>query len=168
MPYRNKVYVAFDGDTDIRYYWLMKAWKQNDGTPFNFHDAHDLNTSRDTSQQETIRRNLRIRLLNSKIFLCLIGEHTRNLYKFVRWEIDTAKSLGIPLVGVNLNGRRTMDDAKCPPLLRDSLSIHIPYNQRIIIHALEDWPSDFAQRRARGDSGAYHYVAAVYNRLGIR
>lgn len=27
MTYRNKTYVAFDGDKDIRYYRLMQAWK---------------------------------------------------------------------------------------------------------------------------------------------
>ena len=46
MPYRNKTYVCFDGDNDIHYYYLMKAWKQNDSMSFNFFDAHDLNTSR--------------------------------------------------------------------------------------------------------------------------
>ena len=29
MSYRNKTYVAFDGDNDIKYYWLMRAWKKN-------------------------------------------------------------------------------------------------------------------------------------------
>ena len=167
MAYRNKVYVAFDGDTDIRYYWLMKAWKQNDGTSFNFFDAHDLNTARDTSQMETIRQKLRLRLQNSKVLLCLIGEHTRYLYKFVRWEIETAKSMNIALVGVNLNGSRAVDDLRCPPVLRDSLSLHIPYNQKLIAYALEDWPVDFNQRRMRKDVGACHYVQAVYTRLGI-
>ena len=50
MAYRNKTYVAFDGDKDMRYYNLMKAWKQNDNTNFNFYNAHDLNTARDSSQ----------------------------------------------------------------------------------------------------------------------
>lgn len=36
MSYKNKVYVSFDADNDIRYYWLMKAWKQNDEINFNF------------------------------------------------------------------------------------------------------------------------------------
>ena len=48
MAYRNKTYVAFDGDNDMRYYQLMKAWNQNDSTSFNFHDAHDINSARDT------------------------------------------------------------------------------------------------------------------------
>ena len=49
MAYRNKVFISFDGDNDIHYYRLMRAWKQNDYTDFNFFDAHDINTARDTS-----------------------------------------------------------------------------------------------------------------------
>ena len=44
MAYRNKTYIAFDGDKDIRYYWLMKAWKHNSTDffkQFEFYDAHD-------------------------------------------------------------------------------------------------------------------------------
>lgn len=77
MPYRNKVYVCFDGDNDIRYYWLMLAWKQNDNTSFSFFDAHDLNSALDTSLEETIKRKLRERLRNAKTFVVLIGESTQ-------------------------------------------------------------------------------------------
>lgn len=42
MAYQNKTYVAFDGDRDIHYYRLMKAWRQNNNIYFNFMDAHDL------------------------------------------------------------------------------------------------------------------------------
>ena len=81
MAYRNKTYVCFDGDNDIRYYNLMKAWKQNDNTDFNFYDAHDLNTALDSSSEETIKRKLKERLNNTKIFVILLGEHTKNLTK---------------------------------------------------------------------------------------
>lgn len=109
MPYRNKTYVCFDGDNDYHYYSLMKAWKQNDGLPFNFFDAHDLNAARDTSLTESIRRQLRERLNNSKILVVLIGENTRYLYRFVRWEMEQALDLGLPIIGVNLNGLRQQD-----------------------------------------------------------
>ncbi len=42
MAYKNKVYVSMDADNDLHYYYLMKAWKQNDNTEFNFYDAHDI------------------------------------------------------------------------------------------------------------------------------
>ena len=44
MPYRNKTYIAFDGDNDMWAYSYMKGWKQNDNIDFNFYD--DLSLSR--------------------------------------------------------------------------------------------------------------------------
>ena len=102
MAYKNKVYISFDGDNDIHYYRLMKAWKQNDNSNFNFYDAHDLNTARDSSEEESIKRQLRVRFQNSKTFV-IIGESTRYLYKFVRWEMEQALALDLPIIGVNLN-----------------------------------------------------------------
>ena len=90
MAYRNKTYVAFDGDSDIRYYHLMKAWRQRDSSLFSFYDANDINNALNTSTEEIIKRRLRERMMNSKVFVLLVGEKTRFLYRFVRWEIELA------------------------------------------------------------------------------
>ena len=103
MAYRNKTYIAFDGDEDIRYYRLMTAWAAHPGFDFDIYDAHDLNTARDSSQEESIKRQLRERFANSKAFVLLIGEKTKNLTKFVKWEIETAVRLELPIIAVNLN-----------------------------------------------------------------
>ncbi|MFH2055504.1 MAG: TIR domain-containing protein, partial [bacterium] len=125
MPYRNKTYVAFDADNDMHYYRLMQAWKQSDHTEFNFYDAHLLKQARDQSEELTIKRSLRDRILSSKVFVLLVGEKTRYLYKFVRWEIEQALSLDLPIIVVNLNGCRGMDEERCPPVLRDQICMHI-------------------------------------------
>ncbi len=65
MAYRNKVYICFGADEDMRYYNLCKAWKQSDNTEFNFHDAHDLNNLLPSSNEETIKAKLRERLKNT-------------------------------------------------------------------------------------------------------
>jgi hypothetical protein len=52
VSYRNKTYVAFASE-DIRYYWLMEAWRNNDHIDFDFYDAHDLYISLDTSLPES-------------------------------------------------------------------------------------------------------------------
>lgn len=167
MPYRNKVYVCFDGDNDIRYYRLMLAWKQNDNTDFNFFDAHDLNTARDTSLETTIKRRLKERLRNAKTFVVLIGQSTRYLYKFVRWEMEQALGLDLPIIGVNLNGTRFQDIERCPPLIREELSIHVSYNARILQHALETWPAKHHSLRLQGMSGPYYFKSGVYEDLGL-
>ena len=165
MPYRNKTYVAFDGDNDIHYYRLMCAWKQNDNTRFNFFDAHDLNYARDTSLEESIKRQLRERLDNSKTFVLLIGEKTRYLRKFVPWEIDQALRCNLPIICVNINGKRSQDESTCPSRLRNELAIYISFNARILQHALENWPAKHSELRP--GNGPYYYKESVYHRLGL-
>lgn len=167
MAYRNKTYVSFDGDSDIHYYRLMQAWKQNEDIPFNFYNAHDLNSARDTSTEESIKAQLAERMRNSKVFVILVGENTRYLYKFVRWEIEQAISHEMPIVVVNLNGKRSMDSDRCPPLLRDQLAVHISFNASIMQHALENWPASHETLWEQEKSGPYYYNDSVYRSLGV-
>jgi hypothetical protein len=166
MAYRNKTYIAFDGDNDMRYYRLMTAWKAHDGFSLNFHNAHDQNTARDSSQEESIKRQLRERFANSKLLVVLIGESTRYLTKFVKWELEVALRLGLPVIGVNLNGSRQMDD-RCPPTIRDQLVVYISFNHKIIEHAMEHWPDEFHRLRSEGTTGNRHYTDDVYRQLGL-
>ena len=164
MSYRNKTYVAFDGDSDIKYYRLMRAWEKTDGSAFNFYDAHDINTARDSSQEESIKKQLRIRMDNSKVFVLLIGKNTRYLRKFVKWEIETAIRLGLPIIAVNLNGSKSKDNL-CPASLDGELAIFIPFGKRIIQYALENWPNSYFLHKNAGQIGAYYYIDNVYKKL---
>jgi hypothetical protein len=164
MAYRNKTYICFDGDNDMRYYCMMQAWKDNDNMDFNFHNAHDLNTARDSSQEESIKRQLRERFANSKLFIVLIGEKTKHLTKFVKWEMEVALRLDLPIVGVNLNKSRRQDD-RCPPTIEDQLAVYVPFGQKIITHAMDNWPTSHKKYREQGKTGAFHYVDSVYENL---
>ena len=165
MSYRNNTYVAFDGDNDICYYRLMQAWKQNDNTDFNFYDAHDINTANDSSTEETIKCRLRERMSNSKIFVLLVGKHTKYLYKFIHWEIEEAIRRDLPIIVVNLNHKRYFDEENCPPILRDKLAVHIDFSTKIMQYALESWPSEYCELKKQGIMEPMHYKASVYNEL---
>lgn len=167
MAYRNKTYVCFDGDSDIHYYRLMLAWKRNNGLSFDFHDAHDLNTARDSSQEDSIKRQLKQRLDNAKLLVVLIGEQTRHLYKFVRWEMEQAIAMDIPIVGVNLNGERCLDKKRCPPVIREELAVYTSFNAAILGHAIDNWPSSHAAYRTQNKTGPYYFYDSVYSSLGL-
>jgi hypothetical protein len=152
---QNKTFVSFDGDSDIHYYRLMTAWKQNDNHNFNFYNAHDLNSARDLSSEESIKAQLAERLRNTKIFVLLVGQSTRYLYKFVLWEIEQALKRSLPIIVVNLNGKRSMDGERCPSILRNALAVHISFNAAIMQHTLESWPASDASLRAQGKSGPF-------------
>ena len=166
MAYKNKVYVSMDADNDLRYYYLMKAWKQSDHTSFNFYDAHDINNIYDKSEA-SIKAGLQERFRNTKVFVLLVGEHTKYLYKYVRWEIEQAIKREIPCIVVNLNGKRSADQNLCPALMRDNLAVHISFNAKILQYALENWPASAERYRKEGTTGAYYYNESVYEELGI-
>ena len=167
MPYRNKTYVAFDGDKDIHYYRLMTAWTQSDRTSFNFYDAHVSKQSRDTSSEETIKASLRARLNESKMFVLLVGESTKYLHKFVSWEIEQAIKMDLPIIVVNLNGKRSMDETRCPTLLRTHLALHISFNTKILQKSLKEWSSDYFRLKREGKSGPFYYNDSSYSALGL-
>jgi hypothetical protein len=166
MAYRNKTYICFDGDTDMHWYRLMEAWKDNEDHDFNFHNAHDLNSARDSSQEESIKRQLRERFANSKLLIVLIGEKTKFLTKFVKWEMEVALRLDLPIVGVNLNGSRVRDD-RCPPAIRDELAVFVPFKQKIVAYAMDNWPNAHAAYRREGKVDWYFYSDQTYQNLGL-
>jgi len=163
MSYRNKTYVAFDADNDIKYYRIMTAWKENDNIDFDFHNAHDLNNLMNTSSEETIKRKLRERLNNTKSFILLVGEHTKNLTKFVRWEIQTAIDMDIPIICANLNGKKKMDNDLFSPILKTHIALHVKFGMKPIKKALDLWTAEFiAKQRSEGKGGPYSLPDSVF------
>jgi len=167
MAYRNKTYIAFDGDTDMSYYRTLQMWRSNENIDFDFYDAHDLNTARDTSLTESIKSQLRVRFDNSKLFMILVGDSTKWNRKFIPWEIEQALNRNLPIVVVYINGSRKKDDDKCPTSLRDALAVHIPFKASIMQYAFEHWTSSHDSYKSKGNTGAYTYKDEVYKNLGI-
>lgn len=162
---RNKTYVCFDADTDMWAYKFMKGWHALDNIDFDFDNAHDLNNLRDGSSEETIKGKLRERLKSTKIMLVLVGENTKNLHKFVRWEQEVALSMGIPIAAVYLNKSEARDNSVCPPIIRDELVLHIPYKLATCRWAIDNWPAQHEKYKKEGKKDAYHLTAKLLAEL---
>jgi len=160
-------YVIFDGDKDRYAFAYMRGWKANDRVEFDFEDAHDIGVMTPRAQDESyVKSELRKRMQASQQVLVLVGESTKNLRKYVGWEIDLALKLALPIIVVNLNGKRVMDAEFCPVSLRTGYIAHIEYKRAIIKHALENFPNEFAGRN-RAETTSRFYGDDIYRRLGI-
>lgn len=166
MAYRNNTYVIFDGDNDMWAYGRMKGWKALENIDFDFFDAHDLNELRDGSSESTVKRKLKERLAGTKQAIVLIGDSTKNLYRYVRWEIECCLDLGIPIIAVNLNGSRKMDDKLCPPILKGECVVHVPFKMRIMKYAMDEFCENYKKYAADGMIDAI-YPDKAYTDLGI-
>lgn len=169
MSYRNKTYVAFASE-DIRMYRLMEAWRDNAHIDFDFYDAHDLFVSLDTSQPETIKRNLRERLKNAKQIVLLGSAIAKKKgsdgTSFLAHEVKVMMEFHLPVVVANLDGDRSIERNFIPtPLLAaDYYTLSVSFQPAIIKFALDNYASAFS---SSGRSGPHYYKEDIYTQLGI-
>lgn len=169
MSYRNKTYVAFASE-DIGKYRLMEAWKANPNFDFNFYDAHTLYVSRDTSQPETIKRNLRERMKNAKQVVLLGSSDARRKggdgVSFLAHEIKVMMEFNLPVVIANLDSGRTVNRNFIPaPLLNANYyTVSVSFQPKIIKHALDDYAVQFG---TSNNSGPHQYPSGTYATLGL-
>jgi len=69
------------------------------------------------------------------------------------------------MIGVNLNGSR-FQDALCPPAMKPALAVYTPFGDKIVSHAMDDWPAEHVKYRKAGKSGPFYYRDEVFKRLG--
>ena len=149
MGHRDLTYVIFDAGNDMWAYGYMKGWKVSEHVDFDFEDAHDLEPLTDRAEDETyIKGKLRERFRAARQAVVLVGDGTKYLYKFVRWELQVALELNLAIIAVNLNGLRKMDPDRCPAILRDEYVLHVPFRAAVIRYALDQFPAEHANNGA--------------------
>jgi hypothetical protein len=106
-------------------------------------------------------------MANAKQMILLVGEETKNLRKFIPWEIELARKKDIPIIVVNLNGKRDYDADRCPSAVNDgTYTIDVSFNAKIIQYALDKFPADYEQHKSEKE-GHWHYKNSVYESLGL-
>ncbi|NKY60536.1 TIR domain-containing protein [Nocardia flavorosea] len=171
MSYRNKTYVAFASE-NIHCYRLMEAWRDNKNIDFDFFDAHDLFISNDSSQPETIKRNLRQRMKNAKQIVLLGSSDAKRKggdgKSFLAHEVKVAIEFNLPIVVSNIKDttNRAVDRSIIPtPLLDDSYYMMcVSFQPAIIRYSLDEYAPNFG---ASDKSGPYQYKSSVYDSLGL-
>jgi hypothetical protein len=169
MGYKDPTYVVFDGDNDKWAYAYMKGWKKNENIDFDFRDAHDIDSMTARAQNEQyVKTQLRERMGKSAAVVVIVGRNTKNLYKFVRWELELALELGMPIIVVNLNEKRDLDRDLCPAFIRDACAVHLPFKMAAIKGALDAWPAEFRKMNGSDKAkGARVYSTDIYKSWGI-
>ena len=151
MAYRTRTYIAadFDNENDVAAVERLRKWNDSDHWSLSFTDAHDLQTSRDSSLFCSIKASLKERMDHSMRFILIVGENTSTLTKggcqycssynsylkhcakgyavdyrsYIKYECEKALEAGIDIIVIY--NSTTIDKSKCPYVLQ-SVGSHIP------------------------------------------
>lgn len=142
MTYRTKTYIAADWEGDSDAVEQLHKWNDSKYWSLSFHDAHDLQQSRDNSLNCSIKRSLAMRLDASKTFVLIVGRNTKtvrsgscqycNSYNsrtqscarghsvdyrsYIEYECDKAVRDGLKIVA--LYNAATVNKSKCPDAVK--------------------------------------------------
>ena len=182
MAYRNGTYVAFHAAgtsdptaSDIKYYNLMRAWKELDGTEFSFINSHDKAAAvRDTSSKQRLRAVLAERLRNSRNMVLILGKTTRFDEDWIPFEIsyaiDTCKIPIIAAYPAYASIRHpTTHVSEWPAALAERIQsktahvIHVPFKQTVLVDAI----GQFDHNNYPSRNGLGIYSAGAYAQFGI-
>ncbi|MDW9368815.1 hypothetical protein GOB42_27245 [Sinorhizobium meliloti] len=153
-----RTFVGFSS-TDIHYYRLMLAWKENENIDFNFANCQ-LAQEVNSEDEKYIKSKCRERIGMAGTFAVLIGKDTKSKHKYVRWEMEVALEKKCRIIGINLDGSRAVVEATCPPIIRDKGAIFVPFSPKIVAHALANWSME--------PDNDWHYKDEVYKKLGYK
>jgi hypothetical protein len=151
-----RTFVGFSS-TDIHYYRLMLAWKNNENIDFNFTDCQ-LQDDINSEDENYVKRKCKERINMAGKYILLIGKDTKYKYKYVKWEAEVAIEKGCTIIGVNLDGSRQINDDTCPSVIKNIGAIFVCFSPYIIKYALENYKMH--------DDGNYYYKDDVYKKLG--
>jgi hypothetical protein len=186
MAYRSGTYVAFHADnisdpteSDMKYYRLVEAWKNNNNLEIEFINSHDkANAVRDSSLRKTLQDSLLKRLRNSKNLLLIIGDTTRNDNDWIPFEISRAiDEYHLPVIAAYTGYRYIFPSFYAPNNFRslwptalasriDSNTakvIHIPFRKNPVSAAI----NQFGVNDEMPETPLNYYLSEVYTKWGL-
>ena len=79
--YRTRTYIAADFDHDKDAVDKLYKWNDSKYWSLSFYDAHDFQSSSDSSLYCSIKASLKYRMDGSKTFVLIVGNHTNTITK---------------------------------------------------------------------------------------
>lgn len=141
--YRTRTYIAADFDHDKDAVDQLHKWNDSKYWSLSITDAHDLQTSNDSSLYCSIKSSLKLRMDGSKTFVLIVGDHTSTVSKggcqycssynshthacgkgysvdyrsYIKYECDKAVEAGIKIIVLYNN--TVINKSKCPEAVRN-------------------------------------------------
>lgn len=142
--YRTRTYIAADFDHDKDAVEQLHKWNNSKKWSLSFSDAHDLQTSSDSSLYCSIKSSLKYRMDGSKTFVLIVGNNTDKITKggcqncgsynshtyscarghsvdyrsYIKYECDKAIEAGIKIIVLYKDIK--VDKSKCPEVVRNT------------------------------------------------
>lgn len=161
----DKIFVIFDFEKDLKLYNEMETWKNSEGESFNLVNSYETYKLLDKEQDEKIKELINLKIEGSSLATIILGQGIKSMRKLVKWQIEAAITLNIPLVVMNLNRIQSVDYDRVPSALKNVLALHTIFDPTMLEVSLHDWVIKFRDFKNNDKKGPYKYSLKTYELL---
>lgn len=165
MAYTGKIYVIYDSQANAGAYAKLKEFKQSDGSNFDIYDGVKFLKSLDKVSDEELKDAIFANMDLADAVIVLLSKNVKSMRKFIKWQIEYAVNKKMVLMSMNCNRVRSLDYDVTPTILKNRLSLFLPYDEKALELALANWPESFASHVKNGDNSPVRYSMDVYYQL---
>ncbi len=166
---QQKIYVALDALNDIKYYNKFKEFKTNNDYAYNFYDSVSFFKELDKTPDDILKQKIQQNIDLADAVVVLLTKTLKSMRKFPKWQLEYAIKSGKPIIAINPNRIRSVDYDVCPTILKSSLSLHIPYNEKALELALMNWPKSHKEHLLKDKDlkKTFKYSESVYQEIFV-
>ena len=97
------VFISYDHSEDVHYKRLLEAWDANSKFDFEF-ENHSIRQPIDSEYAPAIKTAITKKMQKASHLLVIVGEKSYTS-KWMNWEIEKAKELGLKIAAVKINSK---------------------------------------------------------------
>lgn len=160
MAAKKKIFVCYDKANDSTYFNMLEAWMTEDVQFITYEPVFERVNTPKTIANFLTSINEKIKGVDA--FVLLVSENTRNLDYNMMVELNVALANEIPIIAINVNGLRSLDDTNCPSILKDKHVLHIALDSKVFKTAIDLWPKYFNEHLQDENLGPRYFKDSVY------
>lgn len=165
MAILGKIYVIFDGVANSKAYDELKKFKQADGEKFDFYDGIEYLKELDKTNDDELKAKIQENMNQADCVLVLLSKNVKSMRRFIKWQIEYAVNQEKVLFSMNCNRIRSIDYDVTPTILKNKLSLYLPFDASALELGLMNWPKSFKEHLKQGEVKPYRYDKSVYEQL---
>ena len=165
MGYKGKIYVAFNALNDMNMYKAITAFRQEDGSSFDFYDGAMYANLLDKENDDVLKNKIQKNMDKADIVLVVLSKTLKSMRRFSKWQVEYAINTQKPIIVLNNTKLRGVDYDVMPTILKNHLCLIIPNDSKALELACYNWPSSAKLHYDNNDKTPYRYDYDTYKEL---
>ena len=163
MNNEKRVFFSLNHEADATPYRNLLRWLSMNNVEISPWTTADFSREAQFGGDSPHQPDLVDQVVNSDYVVVIVGDSQIDPEGLDTQALNAAAWMKRPIIALNINQLKDIDNDRFPKLIADQLVLHIPMEGQAIKHALQSWRDEAFRVRTMGQVGPVHYTSDIYS-----